>query len=204
MPMSSNTETASAPPSPPADINTGGGASVGGDVHAGRDFVGRDQYIINIIQAKQGQAASRSFGVLAESMHQPAVRDAAMAFQTIFRDANDHIDVVHQHKQMHDQLHWLQVQFYDVVRHQEARFGGDEGAQATVEGAESVLRSAIENLRNVARQARMGEMDVVWIDELDLALVTLHEAIAVVDAKLLRRAILGVGQGAVGSADAGE
>jgi len=49
----------------PSRIDTGGGAYVGGDVHAGRDFIGRDQHV-EIRQTSEGVSLEGFLQLLAE------------------------------------------------------------------------------------------------------------------------------------------
>ena len=184
--------------------HTGGGAAIGGDVTAKGDVAGRDINITNqgftaddvvkIVQAKQGEVAGRSFNVLAEVLNEPAIRDAALAFRTIFATTSERIADVDVNKAMHDLLHLLQVRFFDVVRYQEARFQEDEDAQSTVEGAEHTLRSVIADLRAVIKAAQSNEIEdeTVWIDDLAHAQATLAVALEKRDTKLLHRANLQV------------
>lgn len=115
------------------------------------------------------------------------IRDAAATFRAVFQSASDQIQDVSEYKNLHDQLHELQIKCYDVIAANAARFPGDEDAKTDLEECRLTFEGVLEQLRAIA--GRFYRVDTNWIQQLDAALLDLCNALKRDDPILLKQAL---------------
>ena len=137
----------------------------------------------------QGEPVRKGLVALGDLMHEPAVRDAVVAFRIHFERACDQIDGVANLKDLHDLLHTLQLHCYDRIVQEAKSFPDDELAQANLQEHEVTLQDTLDDLRKVVKRAGMPSGEVSWIErDLEPARRELHAALETLDAGKLKRA----------------
>lgn len=135
-----------------------------------------------------GQPVATGMTALKEmSVDSAEIRDAAATFRAVFQSACDQIHDVSEYKNLHDQLHELQIKCYDVIATNAARFPGDEDAKTDLEECQLTFEGVLEQLRSIA--SRFERADTDWIHQLEAALLDLRNALQKDDPALLKQSL---------------
>jgi hypothetical protein len=135
------------------------------------------------------QVISTGLLALTELMQLPEVRSAAAVYQSEFQAVAHQIALLATYKDMHDLLHQLQFQCYNIMVQDAKRFPEDTLARESLEECEMTLQRLISNLRYTAAQASPERGVETWIDELVQARDDLRTANETLDMSPLKRAI---------------
>jgi hypothetical protein len=150
-----------------------------------------DGRIFDIEQAPSPSPVRVSQGLMAltELMHTPKVRSAVVSFRTDFEAASEQVDILGDHKHLHDLLHALQFHCYHPIFQEARRFPQDEMALDNMMDYELTLQGIVNDLEEASRRPSFASLDTSWIQELEQAQQELHEALERLDAMQLKRAI---------------
>jgi hypothetical protein len=137
--------------------------------------------IIGGVVTAQAGAGLRALGELAE--RSSAVRDAIIAFRTEFQEASRQIDVLGDYKDLHDLLHQLEFECYDVLLGAAATFPDDEDDSLIKYHLK--LEDIADQLQEVNGRGFVARQDAVWIQRLAALPADLDRALNTTDKKLL-------------------
>lgn len=118
--------------------------------------------------AKLGNAyaVSKALGVLVELLWEPKVREAIGAFRNDFGAACEQIDILGDYKALHDQLHQLQFDCFNIVGQMAMRFPDDSMTCEILVDQETVLEKILGKAREVASHAVVSPGVISWIKDL--------------------------------------
>lgn len=145
-----------------------------------------------ILQTQQENAFQAGAGLHALGdliQRSPQVRAALYAFRADFQAACIQVDVLADYKALHDLLHRLQFDCYNVIIKAAARFPADETALDDLQDYLLGLEDILEQLREVTRRAAVAASDTAWIGDVAGARDELRRVTEQADAKLLKQAI---------------
>ena len=131
----------------------------------------------------------QGLSALVELMKSPKVREAVATFHADFKAASEQINVMGDYKQLHDWLHTLQFNCYDLVVQEARRFPDDEAALDNLADYEKSLQLIVSNLKKVAGRTTLSTAETLWIEDLVKAREALAQAIEKSDAALLKKTI---------------
>jgi len=143
-------------------------------------------------QGVDGTTAERGLEALHELMTNPAARGTVVAFRTDFEATNKQIDVLSNYKEVHDMLHMLEVQAFNLIQQAARNFPDDEFAIENLYDAEITLADVINRLNALADRPTFGATEMSWVQNLDKGRDFLNNALDNEDPKQLRRAILSI------------
>ncbi len=160
------------------------------------DVTGRDKNVAggHIIQAAAGStiiiggAATAQAGAGLQALGElagrsSAVRDAVVVFRTEFQEASRQIDVLGDYKDLHDLLHQLEFECYDVLLGAAATFPDDEDDSLIKYHLK--LEDIADQLQEVNGRGFVARQDTVWIQRLAVLPADLDRALNTTDKKLL-------------------
>jgi hypothetical protein len=145
-----------------------------------------------ILQTQQGNAQQAGAGLqaLGELIgRSPQMRAALFGFRADFQAACTQVAVLGDYKDLHDLLHRLQFDCYNVILKAAARFPADDTALDDLQDYLLGLEDILTQLREVNRRAAVAAADTVWISEVAGARDELKQVTEQADAKLLKQAI---------------
>lgn len=187
--------SAESAPAQPASQSGGVKVAAQGDATVGGDVVGGDKVtnvttITNIYQAAPAPAptpevAGTGLTALAALMRSPGVRDQVVAFSTDFQEASRQIDVLADYKDLHDLLHQLEFECYEVLAEAAAHFPDDEAETDNIVKYHIKLESLVDQMQDVARRGFVAQPDTRWINQLVALPEELDRAVNTQDKKLL-------------------
>ena len=167
-------------------VDTQGGAYIQGDVSTdGGDFIGRDQINITgpvtIVTADPKAVGNglKALGVLI--VQSTEVREAAIAYRTDFQAASEQINRLGQYKSLHDILHRLQFDCYNLILQEVDRFPGDERSTDNLKYYQITLEFIVEELRSMARSSKIVRREIGWIKDLLEAQIAFDDALKNLD-----------------------
>src|SRR5574341_898083 len=179
-------------PAQPTSRSGGVNVAAQGDTTVGGDVVGGDKVttITNIYQAAPAPAptpevAGTGLTALAALMRSPEVRDQVVAFRTDFQEASRQIDVLADYKDLHDLLHQLEFECYEVLAEAAAHFPGDEAETDNIVKYQVKLESLVDQMQDVARRGFVPQPDTRWINQLVALPEELDRAVNTPDKKLM-------------------
>lgn len=105
---------------------------------------------------------------LSKLMQRQAVRDSVIASRIQIAGALRQIEVLCGFKDLHDQLHRLDREFFNHVSLEAEGFPEDERARRHVESSRSTLDEVLHDLRSVAGRGTLAAEETDWIER-DLA-----------------------------------
>ena len=129
-----------------------------------------------------------SLTTVADALRAEPVRGALRHYRSRFEEVCDRIQRLATFKDVHDQLHHLQLQCFNQIN-REAKLLSD-GDPAAVENLiihVQNLRLIIDELRRLTSEPCFERMDMDWVDELEAAYSRLKAAVASSDADGVRR-----------------
>lgn len=155
---------------------------------AGRDVINVEKGATLIINAPA--AAASGLSVLPGLIKSSADVHAIVAdFQADFRVAYEQVNRLGDYKDLHDQLHELQVHCYVHVAMAAPRFPDDE---TTVDGLTVhalTIEDVVEALGEIAVRPSIPRQELAWIEEVRLSKADLRGAVDNLDADCLKKAI---------------
>jgi len=102
---------------------------------------------------------------LVDLMRTPEVRDTVVAFRTVLQVARKQIDTVASYKDIHDDLHRLQIDCYDhIVAH--APTFSTEATRDLIDQLGLSLQEIMESLQDHAARPSIANNDTSWIQDL--------------------------------------
>ena len=131
--------------------------------------------------------ASEGLQALADLMHDADVRDTVAEFKTVFRDTRRQVEVVYNYKDLHDQLHDIQLQCYAPIVRETERFPIDPIAVTVVTNSRETLESRIANISEITQRANYLASERADLQSLQQVLATLDTALTELDAALLKK-----------------
>jgi hypothetical protein len=171
------------------DIEIGGISDLSGQANiAGRDVINVEQGATLIINAPA--AAASGLSVLPELIQRSAdVRAIVAGFQADFRVAHEQVNRLGDYKDLHDQLHKLQVHCYIHVAMAAPRFPDDDTAIDGLMIHALTIEDIVEALNEVALRPSIPNQELVWIEDVRLAKGDLRNAVDQLDVNCLKKAI---------------
>ena len=141
-------------------------------------------------QQENAQQAGAGLQALGDLMQRsPQMRAALFAFRADFQAACTQVDVLGDYKDLHDLLHRLQFDCYNVIVKAAARFPADETALDDLQDYLLGLEDILSQLHGVTRRAAVAAADTAWISDVAGAHDELKRVTEQADAKLLKQAI---------------
>jgi hypothetical protein len=183
--------SANSPPAPPPEgVSQSGGLNIAaqGDVTVGGDAVAGDKIthitnITNIYQASE--AAGTGLNALAALVRSPGVRDQVVAFRADFEVVSRQIDVLADYKELHDLLHQLEFECYEVLAGAAGNFPDDEAETENIVKYHIKLESLVDQMQDTAARGGVAPPDTLWIKRLAALPAELDRAVNTGDRKLL-------------------
>ena len=145
-----------------------------------------------ILQTQQQNAEQAGAGLqaLGDLMQRsPQMRAALFGFRADFLAACTQVEVLGDYKDLHDLLHRLQFDCYNVIIKAAARFPTDETALDDLQDYLLGLEDILAQLHAVTRRAVVAAADTAWISDVAGAHDELKRVTEQADAKLLKQAI---------------
>ncbi len=137
--------------------------------------------------AVQAGAGLQALGDLVQ--RSPRMRVALIAFRSDFQATCTQVDVLGDYKDLHDLLHRLQFDCYNVIIKAAARFPADETALDDLQDYLLGLEDILAQLRVVSKRAAVAAADTTWISDVAGARDELKRVTEQADAKMLKQAI---------------
>ena len=145
-----------------------------------------DALPVHISHAKE--YARDGLAALVDLMRQPEVRDTVVEYRVFFRDTRKQVDIIGNYKDLHDQLHELQIQCYNPLLREIPRFPDDPLALENLTDCKLTLESKISNVRDIISRADYLTFESVGLQSLQQGYSVLEQALDRLDPGLLRRA----------------
>jgi hypothetical protein len=145
-----------------------------------------------ILQGQQENAAQAGVGLqaLGDLLHGSAgLRDALYAFRADFQAAVAQVDVLGDYKDLHDLLHRLQYDCYNVIIKAATRFPADETALDDLQDYLVSLEDILGQLHAVVKRAAVTPADTGWVADVASARDDLQACTDAAGAKPLKQAI---------------
>jgi hypothetical protein len=160
------------------------------------DLATRDQELekfirrLRIERTPMGKSVETGLNALAQLVKENrAVRDAVRQFHQEFQATSAQIDILGDYKDVHDLLHKLQVDCYNLLVHEVPR-SADEPLDANRIGYhEERFQNLVERLQSLADRSSFADDPLEWIENLVQAREELLGAIEFGDPKALARAL---------------
>ena len=135
-------------------------------------------------------AAASGLSVLPELIKGSADVHAVVAgFQADFRVAHEQVNRLGDYKDLHDQLHRLQVHCFIHVAMAAPRFPDDDTAIDGLMVHALTIEDIVEALNEVALRPSIPGQELAWIEDVRLAKSDLRTAVDELDANCLKKAI---------------
>jgi hypothetical protein len=116
------------------------------------------------------------------------VREAAVSFRTDFQAASEQIEVLSTYKDIHDQLHSLQIHCFNLTVIETRRASSDEIAWDSLSNYELTLQGIVQRLREIAAASAQVAAEVAWANDLATAQQEMAASIDALDQNQLKRA----------------
>lgn len=140
-------------------------------------------------QERSEEIVNAGLKALLEMMKNPQVQEAVREFQSTFKDACEQIEVLAVYKELHDQLHNLQLECYRNMVQEAKRFPDDETARENLVGYEPVLQRIIDESQAIVNRAPYASSEQLWIKNIVSAREQLLRALDNSDPKVLGQAV---------------
>lgn len=155
---------------------------------------------ISDISSEPRHSSSIGQGLIAlvELMQLPEVQAAGVAFRTDFRAMRRQTDVLNHYKELHNLLHELQINCYNLLVQEVRRFPDDAVAVDSIMDYELTLQEVISNWKEVAGRASFAAAETWCIQDLVKAWKALKSAIEelkpepLIDARWILNRVLAV------------
>ena len=183
--------------------NVSGGVNLDADhVNIDGDVIGHDKVESaggHIIHAEAGatvivgalpDVVGQGLAALRELMqHSPDVRTAVVAFQANFQTAHEQVDILADYKDLHDILHRLQFQCYNLLAQAATRFPGDDMTLDNLAEYQLTLEGTAGELQQVSTRSAVLKQEASWIEEVRRSNMDLSNALQTLDSSLLKRVL---------------
>lgn len=140
-------------------------------------------------QQLHGRSVEEGLIALIELMQSPEVRDCVIRFQADFKAARKQIDVLDFNKRLHDLLHTIQFQIYNLIAQQAKRPNLDDKDWEILMNYELTFRPILEELKDISNQGSVVLGEILWIQDLIMAGDELYEAVEDLNVERLRKAV---------------
>jgi hypothetical protein len=134
------------------------------------------------------QRVSQGLNALGALMWAPSIQAAVARFQTEFAAACEQIDALGNDKDLHDQLHNLQLLCYNPII-AASRSPSHQLPWGQIKSHKLHLQPIIDCLQMIAERPSIAPTDTQWMQDLNEAQDKLDEAVEQGDPKLLQEAI---------------
>lgn len=156
------------------------------------------------VEAGYGQSVGEGLSALQTLIQTaPGVQVAAVRFRSDFQVACEQIDLLGDYKDVHDQLHSLQIHCYNCIVQEAKRSTDGDMAWDTLVDYELTFQDIVNRLQELKAQpavatgspalvvarAALPASEIGWVEDLAQAHRELHAAIERADAAQLKRAI---------------
>jgi hypothetical protein len=131
---------------------------------------------------------------LAELMRQPEVRDIVLEYRVVFRDTRRQVEAVGNYKDLHDELHELQIQCYNRLIREMEGFPDDPIAVENLTDSKLTLESKITNVREIVARTDYLTGEIAGLQQLQQANNVFDEALATLNPEILKRAAQKLGR----------
>ena len=115
------------------------------------------------------------------------IHEAVVAFRTDFQVASEQIDALGMYKDLHDQLHALQIHCYNLVALEIRRTSSEDVAWDTLSNYELTLQGVSEQVRRIAATSSLGARETAWVADLALSQSEMAAAIEDLDLQRLKK-----------------
>lgn len=140
-------------------------------------------------KGETGASVERGLEALSELMELPEARTAVILFRNDFEAVIDQIDILADYKQVHDILHSLEYQCFNILQQAVRLFPDDELAFDNLVEAEITLQQITTTLIDLNTRSSFATNELVWVQDLERVQTHLQAAMDEEDPKQLRRAI---------------
>ena len=127
--------------------------------------------------------------VLADLIQIAEVHFAVITFRVTFQRAYEQILGIFNYKNLHDLLHKLEFQCYNVIVRESVRFPNDESSLDALVDYELTLRGILREIQQIIEQNPVLGNGLSWVEDLECAQHDLNRAIDAQDKKILNRSI---------------
>jgi hypothetical protein len=131
---------------------------------------------------------------LVELMRQPEVRDIVLEYRVVFRDTRRQVEAVGNYKDLHDELHELQIQCYNRLIREMEGFPDDLIAVENLIDSKLTLESKINNVREIVARADYLSGEIAGLQQLQQAYTVLNEGLEALNPETLKRAAQKLGR----------
>jgi hypothetical protein len=131
-----------------------------------------------------------SLNILTGMVEAPKIREAIIFFHTDFNAAYEQINIFASYKDLHDLLHRLEFECYEVITSSAHRFPNDRDSYEKLERPETVLQSIIFQVSSVVSNEATVTQDTAWVADLNQARIALLNALEHSDPQYLRKSVL--------------
>lgn len=135
------------------------------------------------------KSVERGLAALSDLMELPEARTAVIVFRNDFEAVIDQIDILADYKQVHDLLHSLEYQCFNILQQVSRLFPEDEFALDSLIEAELTLQQIVGALHELSDRSSFATNELVWVQDLERVQERLTDAMNDEDEKQLRRAI---------------
>lgn len=133
-------------------LDSAGDTSIGGSV-AGRDII---TYNVNVIRD--------GLGALGELMRAPTVRSDVIIFRNDIQKATDQIDLLSDYKELHDLLHQMEFECFNLLTISARDFPSDDANQRrSLVECQSSLDRIVGQMQAVVARAHVAKNAVIWV-----------------------------------------
>ena len=140
-------------------------------------------------QVEYGEPVRRGLLALAELMKLPEARDSVVKFQVDFEAVCGQIEAIANYKLLHDLLHTLELQCYNLIIHEARRFPDDDEAVDSLMEHQMNLQDFLAQAQALAARETIAAREMSWLKELQQANSELEAAIEELDGRRLKRTI---------------
>jgi hypothetical protein len=144
---------------------------------------------LRLPQRDRDDAVKVGFSALAEMMQTPEVHTAVIAFRIDFQATCMQINIITNYKEIHDQLHLLELNCYNQILQSSKSFPNNEVILTILSDNENFLQETIETIQDIVERKTISTQEDSWIQNLKEAKSELHAAIDEQDLRKLQRTI---------------
>ncbi len=135
------------------------------------------------------QPINQGLDVLRDIVNTPGpVREAAVSFRTDFQAASEQIGILGTYKDIHDQLHSLQIHCFSLTQIETRRSSSDDIAWDSLSNYELTLQGIVQRLREIAGLSAQVAAEINWTNDLATAQQEMAASIEALDQNQLKRA----------------
>jgi hypothetical protein len=131
---------------------------------------------------------------LIDLMGQPEVHDTVVEYKVVFRDARRQVVIVGNYKDLHDQLHEIQIRCYNPLIREMSRFPDDPLAKENLMDSQLTLENIISEVREIIGRANYMASESIGLQSLQQGCTILGEALEELDPGLLKKAAQKLGR----------